>query len=73
MVGLAEMALTALPLRLGVPEWEFGTAASLFSSLPMLTIGAATLLGLVFPSTYLLAAVFSLWHLSRAREGGDHA
>lgn len=135
VVGLAEMALTALPLRLGVPEWEFGTVAALFSSLPMLTIGAAALLasaiargnrwliracswglivvalvlwaalavfvldipialqlspaevilgiqkaiaktvllGLLFPSVYLVAAGFSLSHLSRVREGGDHA
>src|SRR5687767_13435790 len=43
--GLADLALTWIPVQLGTPEWEFGTIASSFSGLPLVTIGFAALLG----------------------------
>ena len=33
------------PLRFGAPEWEFGTVASTFAGLPLVTLGFAGLLG----------------------------
>jgi MFS family permease len=44
-VGLGDLLLTWIPLELGSPEWEFGTIASSFSGLPLVTMGLAGLLG----------------------------
>ncbi len=44
VVGVVDVALYAYPPAFGSPEWEFGTVASMVSSLPLPTIGFAALL-----------------------------
>lgn len=44
-VALADFVLAWVPLRFGVPEWEFATVAQTLAGLPLLTIGLAGLLG----------------------------
>lgn len=44
VVGLGDFALAWYPVRLGAPEWEFGTVASTFAGLPLVTMGFAGLL-----------------------------
>lgn len=39
VVGGVDLGLTLYPLRLGSPEWEFGTASRLLDNLPLLTVG----------------------------------
>jgi len=34
-----DLALSLYPLRLGSPEWEFGTASRLLDNLPLFTVG----------------------------------
>jgi len=45
VVSLADVVLAFYPTRFGFTEWEFGTAASTFASLPLVSIGLAALLG----------------------------
>ena len=44
IIGLADMALVWYPMRPGNPAWEFGAIDLSFSTLPVLTIGFASLL-----------------------------
>ncbi len=44
VIGLVDVALYAYPTAFSSPEWEFGTAAAMVSSLPLPTIGFAALL-----------------------------
>ena len=44
VVGLGDFVLAWYPLRFGVAEWEFGTVASTFAGLPLVTMGFAALL-----------------------------
>ena len=44
IAGLSDWVLTWIPLRLGSPEWEFGTVVSTFAGLPLTTMGLAGLL-----------------------------
>ena len=44
VVGLGDFVLAWYPLRFGVVEWEFGTVASTFAGLPLVTMGFAALL-----------------------------
>lgn len=39
LVGGVDLALSLYPLRLGSPEWEFGTASRLLDNLPLFTVG----------------------------------
>ena len=43
VVALGDFALAFIPPHFGSPEWEFGTVASVFSGLPLLTMGLAAL------------------------------
>lgn len=45
LAGLGDWVLAWFPMRLGAPEWEFGTIVSSFSGLPLVTMGFAALLG----------------------------
>jgi hypothetical protein len=45
LAGLGDLALAWYPLGFGRPEWEFTTVAQTFSSLPLVTVGLAALLG----------------------------
>jgi len=45
VVSLSDVVLAFYPTRWGTTEWEFGTAASTFASLPLVSIGLAALLG----------------------------
>ena len=44
IVGLTDILLTWLPLGFGSPEWEFGTVAASYASVPLLAMGLAALL-----------------------------
>lgn len=44
LAGLTDLVLLWIPVQLGVPEWEFATAVSTTSSLPLTTIGVAGIL-----------------------------
>lgn len=44
MVGLTDILLTWLPLGFGTPEWEFGTVAASYASIPLFAMGLAALL-----------------------------
>src|SRR3954471_18615658 len=45
LAGVGDWAIALTPPRLGSPEWEFGTITSVFSGLPLVTMGFAGLLG----------------------------
>ena len=45
LAGLSDWVLLWTPLRLGMPEWEFGTIVAAISGLPLITLGFAGLLG----------------------------
>lgn len=45
LVGLIELAFAWWPLEFGNLEWEFGTVSRTFDGLPLLTVGAAAILG----------------------------
>jgi len=45
VVALSDLVLVWYPLRFGDPEWEFGTATSVFGGLPLLTMGLMLALG----------------------------
>lgn len=45
VAGLVDLVLLWVPVRFGVPEWEFATVASTVSALPLPTIGLAGLVG----------------------------
>lgn len=45
LVGFSDLVLAWVPLRFGVPEWEFATVAQTMAGLPLSTIGLAGLLG----------------------------
>ena len=45
LAGVGDWVLAWVPLRLGNPEWEFGTIVASFSGLPLVAIGFAGLLG----------------------------
>jgi len=45
LAGIGDWVLAWIPLRFGSPEWEFGTVASTFAGLPLITMGFAGLLG----------------------------
>jgi len=61
-VGLGDFFLTWFPLHFGAPEWEFGTVASSFSGLPLVTMGFAALLG----SGVARGKVWLVWVMSAA-------
>lgn len=44
IAGLGDLILAWVPLRLGSPEWEFGTVVSTFAGLPLVSMGFAGLL-----------------------------
>ncbi|HWZ27440.1 MAG TPA: hypothetical protein VNX15_02695 [Gemmatimonadales bacterium] len=44
VVSLADIALAYYPMQWGSMEWEFGTAASTFASLPLVALGLGALL-----------------------------
>ncbi len=44
-VGLTDLALAWYPVRIGSPEWEFGTVSRTFDSLPITALGLGLLLG----------------------------
>ena len=44
LVGLLDLGLTWIPLRFGIPEWEFGTVTASLNALPVLSLGLAMLL-----------------------------
>ena len=44
VVGLGDFLLAWYPLRFGAPEWEFGTVASTFAGLPLVSLGFAGML-----------------------------
>ena len=44
LAGLTDLVLLWVPMRLGLPEWEFATAVSTTSALPLVSIGAAGIL-----------------------------
>jgi hypothetical protein len=44
VVGLADFALAFYPPAFGTTEWEFGTVASVFAGLPLVTMGFAFIL-----------------------------
>jgi hypothetical protein len=44
LAGSTDLVLLLVPFRLGVPEWEFATAVSVTSAMPLVTIGLAALL-----------------------------
>ncbi len=44
VVSLADIALAYYPMQWGTMEWEFGTAASTFASLPLVALGLGALL-----------------------------
>lgn len=44
-VGLADFGLGWYPFAFGATEWEFGTVASTFAGLPLVTMGMAGVLG----------------------------
>lgn len=48
VAGVADWVLAWIPLRLGSPEWEFGTVTASFGGLPLVTMGFAGLLGSAF-------------------------
>ena len=39
LAGLGDWLLAWFPMRLGSPEWEFGTVAASFAGLPLVTLG----------------------------------
>jgi len=43
VVGLADVVISWIPLRIGIPEWEFGTAVTTFNNLPLMTVGLTLL------------------------------
>lgn len=45
LAGLGDWLIAWTPMRFGSAEWEFGTIASSFSGLPLVTMGFAGLLG----------------------------
>ena len=45
VAGLGDFVIAWVPMRLGSPEWEFGTVASTLAGLPLATMGLAGLLG----------------------------
>lgn len=68
LAGLGDWILAWIPLRLGAPEWEFGTIVSSFSGLPLVTMGFAGLLGSAVArgvrwQVRLVASVLLLWAL----------
>ena len=44
LAGLTDLVLLWVPVRLGVPEWEFATAVSTTSAMPLVSIGLAAIL-----------------------------
>lgn len=44
LAGVGDWALAWFPLRLGNPEWEFGTVAATMAGLPLMAMGFAGLL-----------------------------
>ena len=45
VVGVGDWVLAWVPMRLGSPEWEFGTIAATTAGLPLTAMGFAALLG----------------------------
>jgi len=43
IIGLADVVISWVPLRIGVPEWEFGTAVTTFNNLALMTVGLTLL------------------------------
>lgn len=46
-IGLGDGLVNWYPMGWGSPEWEFGTIATTFGALPLVTMGVAALLGSV--------------------------
>ena len=63
LAGLGDFALALIPLRIGVPEWEFGTVASVFSGLPLVTIGLGAVLGAVVARGWRPGIIVSAWFM----------
>jgi hypothetical protein len=45
LAGIGDLALAWYPLRFGIVEWEFATIVTSLSSLPLVSVGLAALLG----------------------------
>jgi len=66
VAGLGDFVIAWVPMRLGSPEWEFGTVASTLAGLPLATMGLAGLLGSAVARgkrgmTRAVAAVVLVW------------
>ena len=61
--GLGDTLLAFIPLRFGVPEWEFGTVASTFAALPLITMGLAGLLASALARGRRVAVLLLGWFL----------
>ena len=45
IVGGQDLVLALIPLRIGNPEWEFGTVTAMLNGMPAMTMGLALVLG----------------------------
>ena len=61
--GLGDTVLAFIPMRFGVPEWEFGTTASVFSALPLISMGLAGLLASALATGRRAAILWISWGL----------
>ncbi len=57
LAGLADVVLLWVPLHLGRPEWEFGTASATFDALPLATLGIGVLLAAALAKGWRKAAL----------------
>jgi len=44
-VGMLDLIQLWVPLQLGIPEWEYGTASSFFDQFPAVGLGLALMMG----------------------------
>lgn len=44
-VGMLDLVQLWVPLQLGIPEWEYGTASSFFDQFPAVGLGLALMMG----------------------------
>jgi len=44
-VGMLDLVQLWVPLQLGIPEWEYGTASSFFDQVPAVGLGLALMMG----------------------------
>jgi hypothetical protein len=57
LAGWADVVLLWVPLHMGRPEWEFGTASATFDALPLATLGIGVLLAASLARGWKKAAV----------------